>query len=182
MESEFIVGTFDVWYSCRNESVLRFMLSVWKTNCELSIHCVRNFKMTSGHWARNFQDAISRVLQGILRRRTTNYFFSDFAPVNKAAVHSYMNDTGDEFWFLSPKHFAKLARRKAIWYYLSSSFKIDDSSKPENEDSECSVDVKVLLLLNMELFLSVSLRHAENFTEKLNALTHTLHYSNHKRF
>ncbi len=82
--------------------------------------------------------AIANIIKDVdlhrLGGKIPNYYVSDSAPLNKAAVRRFMGDDGDESWFLCCVHLSQLAMREATTYFL------DRSSTDANELEECEWD------------------------------------------
>lgn len=134
------VITFDGWSTYRAESVLVFMVSIIKPNFQLRTFCIGNFKVRETHSASNISSILSIALKDRINSSSPYYFVIDSAPVNKAAVRSYMKDSGDTFWFPCPVHFAQLAMREAVKAFLNGSicndedtfmYEVDDLSDDE---------------------------------------------------
>lgn len=121
--AEFLTLMFDGWSTSRNEAVLGFMASMLdKNTLQLRTRCVGNFRLPKGHGAVELSRVIGNVVAQRLGKRVPNFFLSDSAPVNKAAVRLYMlNKDGDDFWFPCSVHFMQLAMREAVECFLNGS-------------------------------------------------------------
>ncbi len=74
--------------------------------------------MSSGHSALDVAQFLRDVIQKRLAGHEPNYLISDSAPVNKAAVRIYRDQSGDDFWFPCSVHFCQLAMREAVHEYI----------------------------------------------------------------
>lgn len=121
--AEFVTLTFDGWSTSRNESVLGFMVSILaEDTLSLRTKCVGNFRLPRGHSANELCKVMGEVVVDRLGHRVPDFFVSDSAPVNKAAVRMFMvNKEGDDFWFPCSVHFMQLAMREAVEEYLNGS-------------------------------------------------------------
>ncbi len=105
----------------RDECGIGFMIFFLDGDCGRQTSCLRNIKMETGYSASDLASLIADLVPERLDKRKPNYFVSDSAPVNKAAVRALMGDEGDESWFSCFLHFAQLAVSESVTSYLNGS-------------------------------------------------------------
>ena len=118
-ESEFKLLTFDGWCTVRNESVLGMMKYLLREDLLLHTFCVGNFKINLGHSADDVAKYIVYTMLDRMNAQVSDYFVSDSAPMNKAAVRLCMENEGDNYLFPFSVHFAQLAMRDAPKLYFA---------------------------------------------------------------
>lgn len=131
---EHTVLMFDGCATYNNGSVLGFTVSTLDRNLVFRTSCISNFKLMRRHAANQVSEIILRTVQSRLGKRTPDYFVSDSAPVNPAAVRSFMECTGDDYWFPCAVHFCQLAMREAVTEHLTGT--ITSEIRREDEDIE----------------------------------------------
>eukprot|EP00171_Calliarthron_tuberculosum_P023086 IDg23086t1 len=156
--AEYTVLIFDGWSTFRNEAVLGFMISLLSPNLTLETYCLGNFIMKSGHGARHVSEIITQVVRERLGGRIPDYFVSDSAPVNKAAVRQFMNDEGDEYWYPCGVHFCQLAMKESVAIYLAGSSSSDEGGCDDDweELSEDEVISRVRTAVNENAFSRIT--------------------------
>ena len=117
--SELVVLTFDGWSTYHNDAVIGFMISFLNHSLILTTLCVGNLTLRGGHGATDVSKSIETIVTKRLGGRVPDYFVSDSAPVNKAAVRAYMKDVDDEHWYPCAVHFCQLAMRESVSIYLN---------------------------------------------------------------
>ena len=77
--------------------------------------------MSISHSASDIAGIIFEVIRDRIGSPKPSYLGTDSAPANKAAVHIFMGDSGDESLFPCAVHFVQLAMREAVQDYLNGS-------------------------------------------------------------
>lgn len=120
---------------------------------KLQYKCISSFSLPfRRHTANEVRQIIGRVVRERPNKRTPDYFLSDSARVNPAAVRKFMqNDGGDDYWFPCSIHFMQLAMRDAVLQFLNRSVSspTDDSNQNDIEWDEVTRNLMCLLVQSL---------------------------------
>lgn len=134
---------------------------------------VCNFKLKGGPSSTDMCNVLRNAINQRRGKRNPNYFVSDSAPNNKAAVRLLMgNQGGNDFWFPCAVHFLQLAMRESVCLFLTGGSSANDDSTEWDELDDTSFEEAILSKISTNTF--------ERLTSTCRAIRTTLLRS-HKR-
>lgn len=119
--SNCVTSQLDGLSRVQNEAVFGYMVAMMTDDMALTIKCAGSFRILERHTEADECRFLNLVTRDRLSERVPDYFVSDSALTNKAAVKRFMDNDcgGDDHWFPCNLPFLQLEMREAVESFLT---------------------------------------------------------------